>query len=198
MKHTSETSLGLFYIQYSANRSLSHTEPLSNDQLPYVRDAFFFRHRVHDDHMNQTFSSIFTDHLKSQTRSSNIDQRDSGLCKSKVSVEFGSTWQFRRTEAFKVAFPFYHFKCTWFYFIRSTSSVRYCTKKLAGFFIQACEWRSCAVFIQSQTKVLSAPELHCPRPVTVETNALFPSDTKPELKNLLSGWRLQELRGKQQ
>lgn len=43
------------------------------------------------------------------------------------------------------------------------------------------------LFIHSRTKVLSASEFHCPRPVALATNTLFPSDTKPELKNLLSG-----------
>lgn len=35
-----------------------------------------------------------------------------------------------------------------------------------------------------------------PDPVALATNALFPSDTKPEFKNLLSRRRVQELRGK--
>lgn len=96
-----------------------------------------------------------------------------------------------------------------FYFIRLTGSGRYWIGKLSfwitGFLMQTlprlklCLWtngRSNPLFINSRTKVLSGSEFHRPRPVTSATNALFPSDTKPELKNLLSGWRLQELQGK--
>lgn len=80
------------------------------------------------------------------------------------------------------------------YYIRVTSSGRYWIKKLlviTGFFKRTClglklcsldRLQLLSLFIHSQTKVLSTSEFHCPRPVTLATNTLFPIDTKSGLK----------------
>lgn len=63
----------------------------------------------YNDHVCQTFSSIFTEHLKSQTWCSNIDHPT--LFYVNLRFQWSSAaWQVRRMEAVKVAFPLYHLK----------------------------------------------------------------------------------------
>lgn len=92
-----------------------------------------------------------------------------------------------------MAFPVNHFRFIWcaglfykvnrFRKILAQETCQFLDAKI--FKVKHCSldrWQLGSLFIHSQTKVLPASEFLCPRPVTLATNVLFPSDTKPELK----------------
>lgn len=154
---------------------------------PTLTNCTFKLNQVsYSNHMTQLFSRIFTDHLELITP-----------CKCRGSKEFCRTWNFRRSSPKSFSIVPFQMMCAGFDFPKSTGSSRWSIEKAAGFSIQTCVRLTPWTLDQRQlgpasssprTESLSASDSHCLRPVTLATDALFPSDTKPES-------RIQDVRG---